>query len=193
MPDAGLSNITVTEERKEKYDFATYREDNLAFEARKGSGLKVTGPQDVAGKTVAVGSGTDQEKLLVEWSAENKKAGRKPVDIKYYQSDSDTYLALQSRREIDLYLGPNPDRRLPRGHHRQDGGRRHLLGRRRPARGLHPAATRGQRTGRAARRRAEPHHRQRHDLREGAEALGPVRRGRDQVGDQPAGLPKTGS
>ncbi|MFH8492839.1 ABC transporter substrate-binding protein [Streptomyces coeruleorubidus] len=105
--DAGFSNITVTEERKEKYDFATYREDNLAFEAKKGSGLKVTGPKDVAGKTVAVGSGTNQEKLLIEWSAENKKAGRKPVDIKYYQNDSDTYLALQSAR-IDLYLGPNP-------------------------------------------------------------------------------------
>ncbi|MFE7273828.1 ABC transporter substrate-binding protein [Streptomyces sp. NPDC057623] len=105
--DAGLSNITVTEERKEKYDFATYREDNLGFEAKKGSGWKVTGPADVAGRTVAVGSGTNQEKLLVEWSKENEKAGRKPVDIKYYQNDSDTYLALQSGR-IDLYLGPNP-------------------------------------------------------------------------------------
>ncbi|MER5221739.1 ABC transporter substrate-binding protein [Streptomyces flaveus] len=105
--DVGFSNITVTEERKEKYDFATYREDNLGFEAKKGSGLKVTGPKDVAGKTVAVQSGTNQEKLLVEWSKENEKAGRKPVDIKYYQNDSDTYLALQSGR-IDLYLGPNP-------------------------------------------------------------------------------------
>lgn len=105
--DVGFSNITVTEERKEKYDFATYREDNLGFEAKKGSGLKVTGPADVAGKTVAVGSGTNQEKLLIEWSKENEKAGRKPVNIKYYQNDSDTYLALQSGR-IDLYLGPNP-------------------------------------------------------------------------------------
>ncbi|MFB7928388.1 ABC transporter substrate-binding protein [Streptomyces sp. NPDC056039] len=105
--DAGLSNITVTEERKEKYDFATYREDNLGFAAKKGSGLKITGPKDVAGKTVAVSSGTNQEKLLVEWSAQNKKAGREPVDIKYYQNESDTYLALQSGR-IDLYLGPNP-------------------------------------------------------------------------------------
>ncbi|GAA3788729.1 ABC transporter substrate-binding protein [Streptomyces chiangmaiensis] len=105
--DVGFSNITVTEERKEKYDFATYREDNLGFEAKKGSGLKVTGPEDVAGKTVAVGSGTNQEKLLIEWSKENEKAGRKPVNIKYYQNDSDTYLALQSGR-IDLYLGPNP-------------------------------------------------------------------------------------
>ncbi|MEU9568895.1 ABC transporter substrate-binding protein [Streptomyces massasporeus] len=105
--DVGFSNITVTEERKEKYDFATYREDNLGFEAKKGSGFKVTGPEDVAGKTVAVGSGTNQEKLLIEWSKENEKAGRKPVNIKYYQNDSDTYLALQSGR-IDLYLGPNP-------------------------------------------------------------------------------------
>ncbi|MEV5431803.1 ABC transporter substrate-binding protein [Streptomyces sp. NPDC052701] len=105
--DVGFSNITVTEERKEKYDFATYREDNLAFEARKGSGLKVEGPKDVAGRTVAVSSGTNQEKLLVEWSEENEKAGREPVDIKYYQDDSDTYLALQSGR-IDLYLGPHP-------------------------------------------------------------------------------------
>ncbi|MFJ8652541.1 ABC transporter substrate-binding protein [Streptomyces rochei] len=105
--DAGLSNITVTEERKEKYDFATYREDNLGFEAKKGSGLKVTGPEDLAGRTVAVSSGTNQEKLLVEWSEENEKAGREPVDIKYYQNESDTYLALQSGR-IDLYLGPHP-------------------------------------------------------------------------------------
>ncbi|MFF9910039.1 ABC transporter substrate-binding protein [Streptomyces sp. NPDC013457] len=105
--DVGFSNITVTEERKEKYDFATYREDNLGFEAKKGSGLKVAGPEDVAGRKVAVSSGTNQEKLLVEWSRENERAGRKPVDIAYYQNDSDTYLALQSGR-IDLYLGPNP-------------------------------------------------------------------------------------
>ncbi|MEU9519670.1 ABC transporter substrate-binding protein [Streptomyces sp. NPDC048224] len=105
--DVGFSNITVTEERKEKYDFATYREDNLGFEAKEGSALKAGGPKDVAGKTVAVGSGTNQEKLLIEWSRENEKAGRKPVNIKYYQNESDTYLALQSGR-IDLYLGPNP-------------------------------------------------------------------------------------
>ncbi|MEU9996633.1 ABC transporter substrate-binding protein [Streptomyces sp. NPDC050848] len=105
--DVGFSNITVTEERKDKYDFATYRKDDLAFESKKGSGLKIAGPEDVAGKKVAVSSGTNQEKLLVEWSKENEKAGRKPVDIAYYQNASDTYLALQSGR-IDLFLGPNP-------------------------------------------------------------------------------------
>jgi polar amino acid transport system substrate-binding protein len=106
--DVGASNITVTEERKQKYDFATYRLDNLAFEAKKGTRWKVTGPADVAGKKVAVGSGTNQEKILVEWSKEDVAKGLKPVDIKYYQTNQATYLALGSG-QIDAYLGPNPD------------------------------------------------------------------------------------
>ncbi|WP_329212623.1 ABC transporter substrate-binding protein [Streptomyces sp. NBC_00683] len=105
--DGVLSNVTVTEERKEKYDFATYRLDNLAFEAKKGSGWKVKGPEDVAGRTISVSSGTNQEKILVDWSEQNVKAGRKPVEIKYFQKDTDYYLALQSGR-IDAYLGPSP-------------------------------------------------------------------------------------
>jgi len=105
--DGVLSNVTVTEERKEKYDFATYRLDNIAFEAKKGSGWKVKGPADVAGRTVSVASGTNQEKILVDWSEENVEAGREPVEIKYFQKDTDYYLALQSGR-IDAYLGPSP-------------------------------------------------------------------------------------
>ncbi|GAA2131921.1 ABC transporter substrate-binding protein [Kitasatospora kazusensis] len=105
--DAGFTNITVTEARKEKYDFATYRLDILGFEARKGSGWRVTGPKDVAGHTIAVASGTNQEKLLLSWNEQNVKAGLKPVDIKYFQNSSDYYLALSSGR-IDAYLGPNP-------------------------------------------------------------------------------------
>ncbi|MFD4236731.1 ABC transporter substrate-binding protein [Streptomyces sp. NPDC058542] len=105
--DGVLSNVTVTEERKEKYDFATYRLDNIAFEAKKGSGWKVKGPADVAGKTISVSSGTNQEKILVEWSEENVKAGREPVEIKYFQKENDYYLPLQSGR-IDAHLGPSP-------------------------------------------------------------------------------------
>jgi polar amino acid transport system substrate-binding protein len=105
--DAVFSNVTVTEERKEKYDFATYRLDNIAFEAKKGTSWRVEKPEDVAGKTIAVSSGTNQEKILVDWSRQNEKAGRKPVSIKYFQKDTDYYLALQSGR-IDAYLGPSP-------------------------------------------------------------------------------------
>ncbi|GAA1297199.1 ABC transporter substrate-binding protein [Saccharothrix xinjiangensis] len=103
----GLSNITVTEERKEKYDFATYRLDTLAFEAKKGGSWRVEGPEDVAGKVIAVGSGTNQEKILVDWSKANEAKGLPATDIKYYQNASDYYLALESGR-LDAYLGPNP-------------------------------------------------------------------------------------
>ena len=104
----GISNIGVSELRKEKYDFATYRLGLHAFEAKLGSGLKITGPADLSGKNVAVGSGTLQEAILVDWNKQNVAAGRKPANLKYYQQAADTYLALQSGR-IDLYLGPNPN------------------------------------------------------------------------------------
>jgi polar amino acid transport system substrate-binding protein len=105
--DVALTNVTVTEERKEKYDFATYRKDDLAFEATKGGTWKVTSGKDIAGKTIAVGSGTNQEKILLDWNEENVKAGFEPATIKYFQSQTDYYLALSSRR-IDAYFGPNP-------------------------------------------------------------------------------------
>ncbi|CAM5624635.1 ABC transporter substrate-binding protein OS=Streptomyces microflavus OX=1919 GN=G3I39_03150 PE=4 SV=1 [Streptomyces microflavus] len=108
-----IVSVMAIGERKEKYDFATYRLDNIAFEAKKGSGWKVNGPADVAGKTISVSSGTNQEKILVEWSEENVKAGRKPVEIKYFQKENDYYLPLQSGR-IDAHLG-RPVRRVPRG------------------------------------------------------------------------------
>lgn len=121
--DGVFSNVTVTEERKDKYDFATYRKDELALEAAKGSGWKVRGAKDVAGKRIAVDSGTNQEKILVDWSEENKKAGRAPVDIKYYKNPSDYYLALQSGR-IDAYFGPNPTS----AYHAATTGRTEVIG-----------------------------------------------------------------
>ncbi|MCI3928926.1 ABC transporter substrate-binding protein [Streptomyces sp. AN091965] len=121
--DVGFSNITVTEERKEKYDFATYRLDTIAFEARKGRGWKVTGPKDVAGRVIGVSSGTNQEKLLVDWSGQNVKAGRKVTEIKYFQNTSDYYLALGSGR-IDAYLGPNP----VAAYHAASTGRSEVIG-----------------------------------------------------------------
>ncbi|MHA3835779.1 ABC transporter substrate-binding protein [Terrabacter sp. AAH1] len=105
--DVALTNVTVTEERKEKYDFATYRKDDLAFEAPNGGTWKVNSGRDIAGKTIAVGSGTNQEKILLDWNEANVKAGLQPATVKYFQSQTDYYLALSSHR-IDAYFGPNP-------------------------------------------------------------------------------------
>lgn len=108
--DLALSNITVTEERKDKYDFATYRKNLMSFETRKGSGLTIDGPEDISGKKIATGSGTIQEDLLLRWNAENIAAGREPAEILYFQDAHQYYLAVESGR-IDAYLGPNPTAR----------------------------------------------------------------------------------
>jgi polar amino acid transport system substrate-binding protein len=105
--DVGFSNITDTEQRKEKYDFAGYRKDNLGFEVLKDNSWNFTGDyEQLAGKTVAVGSGTNQEKILLAWQSKLKAEG-KTLTIKYYQESNSTYLALSSGK-IDAYFAPNP-------------------------------------------------------------------------------------
>jgi polar amino acid transport system substrate-binding protein len=106
--DVGFSNITVTEERKEKYDFASYRVDTLAWEVAADSDItSISEPKDISGLVVVVGSGTNQEKVLLDWNAQLKAAGEEPAEIKYYQKSADTYLALKSGR-VQANFGPNP-------------------------------------------------------------------------------------
>lgn len=105
--DAFISNVTVTEERKEKYDFATYRTDTVALQVHKDSDLVYTDRTSLSGKRIGIGAGTNQEQLLVQWNEQNVAEGLAPIDIAYYQQSTDYYLALASRR-IDGYIGPNP-------------------------------------------------------------------------------------
>ncbi|MFF3224459.1 ABC transporter substrate-binding protein [Nocardia suismassiliense] len=105
--DAFVSNVTVTEERKEKYDFATYRHDTVALEVPAQSTLEFKDRTSLAGKRIGVGSGTNQEQLLVKWNEQNRAQGLAPIDIAYFQQTSDYYLALASQR-LDGFIGPNP-------------------------------------------------------------------------------------
>ncbi|WP_031153157.1 transporter substrate-binding domain-containing protein [Streptomyces xanthophaeus] len=105
--DVAFTNVTVTEERKKKYDFASYRQDNLAFEALKENTWTFGGDyRNLAGKTVAVGSGTNQEKILLEWQKKLQSEG-KDLTVKYFPDPNSSYLAL-SGKKIDLSFGPSP-------------------------------------------------------------------------------------
>ncbi|WP_235918950.1 ABC transporter substrate-binding protein [Aureimonas psammosilenae] len=105
--DAAITNITVTEARKEKFDFSTYRADLLGFYVPNTSKIeKIAKPEDVAGLKVAVSSGTNQEEILIRWSKANEDKGLKPTEIVYFDDEAVQTLALQSGR-IDAYLGPN--------------------------------------------------------------------------------------
>ncbi|MEX5258195.1 ABC transporter substrate-binding protein [Kocuria arenosa] len=97
--EAVISNVTVTEERKEKFDFATYRNDELGFYAAADSDItEIEEAADVAGRSVIVGSGTNQEAILLAWDRKNQENGLEPVDFQYYDDDSASSLALQTGR-----------------------------------------------------------------------------------------------
>ena len=105
--DIGFSNITDTEERKKKYDFAGYRQDNLGFETLASNPWTFTGDhRQLAGLRTSVSRGTNQEKILLEWQAKLRAEGQ-DVAIAYYPDINAVQLALDSG-QIDAYLGPNP-------------------------------------------------------------------------------------
>ena len=104
--DVALVNIAVTEQRKEKFDFATYRVDSLAFSVKSTSAIeKISGAADLSGRKVIVGSGTNQERILLGWNGENKAAGRQLALPIYLTDDASGNLYIQSGR-ADVFFGP---------------------------------------------------------------------------------------
>ena len=105
--EAVFSNVGVNKARLELFDFATYRQGVMAFTTAPDSTLSFKDPKDIAGHTIAVGSGTNQERILLDWNEQNEAAGLKPASLQYFANDADVQLALQSGR-IEAYLAPNP-------------------------------------------------------------------------------------
>lgn len=109
--DVALVNIAVTEQRKEKFDFATYRVDSLAFSVKSTSAIeKISGAADLSGRKVIVGSGTNQERILLGWNGENEAAGRQLALPIYLTDDASGNLYIQSGR-ADVFFGPQSDRK----------------------------------------------------------------------------------
>ncbi|QQR38492.1 ABC transporter substrate-binding protein [Devosia rhizoryzae] len=106
--DAVISNVTVTEERKEKFDFSSYRQDVVGFYVRSDSEIQaINEPEDVAGLRVITGAGTNQEKIILEWDRQNIAAGLAPIEVQYYDDPAAAQLAIQSGR-ADVQFNPNP-------------------------------------------------------------------------------------
>ncbi|MEU1203054.1 transporter substrate-binding domain-containing protein [Streptomyces sp. NPDC005813] len=105
--DVAFANITDTEERKKKYDFASYRKDDVGFEVLKSSKWNFGGDyRNLAGKTVAVDNGTNQEKILLEWQTKLEQEGKR-LTVKHFASKNSTYLALDGGK-IHAYFAANP-------------------------------------------------------------------------------------
>ncbi|PII53391.1 ABC transporter substrate-binding protein [Serratia sp. OLCL1] len=105
--DAAITNVTVTKERKTRFDFATYRIDSLGFYVKTGGKIAtIKQPADIAGLKIIVGSGTNQEAILLAWDKQNRQQGLKPFQPIYVTDDAAATLAIQSGR-ADAYFGPN--------------------------------------------------------------------------------------
>ncbi|MFZ4284856.1 ABC transporter substrate-binding protein [Variovorax sp. HJSM1_2] len=122
--DAVISNVGVTEQRKEKYDFSTYRLGLHGFYVRADSPIKaIKEPKDVAGLRVITGSGTNQERILLAWDKQNVAAGLKPVEVQYFDDDAARVLGVISGR-ADANFNPN----APQAYHAAKDGKIKLVG-----------------------------------------------------------------
>nr|WP_250813327.1 ABC transporter substrate-binding protein [Neorhizobium tomejilense] len=105
--DAVISNVGVTEQRKEKFDFSTYRQGLHGFFVKADSSIKeIKQPKDAAGLRITVGASTNQERILLKWSDENVKAGLKPIELVYHDDDAARLVALRSGR-VDVIVQPH--------------------------------------------------------------------------------------
>ena len=105
--DAVISNVGVTEQRKEKFDFSTYRQGLHGFFVKADSNIgPIKEPKDAAGLRIIVGSGTNQERILLEWSKQNEAAGLKPLDLQYFDDEATRLIALRSGR-ADVIVQPH--------------------------------------------------------------------------------------
>jgi polar amino acid transport system substrate-binding protein len=105
--DAVLSNVTVTEERKKKFDFSSYRYDLLGIYTRSDGPIqRIEKPADVAGLKVVVGASTNQDQILRQWDQQNIAAGLKPVEYQYFDDAVVGRLAVITGR-ADVSFEPN--------------------------------------------------------------------------------------
>lgn len=105
--DAVISNVGVTELRKEKFDFSTYRQRAARLFVRSDSGITaINEPKDAAGLRIIVGASTNQERILLKWNDQNVAAGLKPLELQYYDDEATSLVALAAGR-ADVIVQPH--------------------------------------------------------------------------------------
>jgi len=105
--DAVISNVGVTEQRKQKFEFSTYRLGLHAFFVPTTSTIQtIHEPADIAGLRIITRSGTIQERILLEWDRLNTGHGLKPVHLQYIDDVASELLSLGSGR-ADAIFNPH--------------------------------------------------------------------------------------
>jgi polar amino acid transport system substrate-binding protein len=105
--DVGASSFTDTKEREKTVNFVTYFTAGVSFFTKSSSEPGVKTIADLCGKSVAVEKGTTEEEEAKAQSTTCTKAGKKPVNVLVYSTQSAANLALSSGR-AELGMADSP-------------------------------------------------------------------------------------
>lgn len=100
--DVSVSAFTITLEREKQVTMASYFKAGFSMAVPKGNPKKIS-PDDLCGHTVAVQTGTAQETAAQHKSKQCVKAGRKPIDLLSYASQSDATTNVTGGKADVLY------------------------------------------------------------------------------------------
>jgi polar amino acid transport system substrate-binding protein len=115
--DMGASSFTDTKAREKVVDFVDYFSAGTSFFTKSSGGTSVSGLADLCGKSVSVESGTTEESDAKGQSAKCKSAGKSPVNVLVFPTQSAANLALASgRAQISMADSPVADYQVKQSH-----------------------------------------------------------------------------
>lgn len=105
--DVTIAAMNDTAERQKTIDFVDYLTSGITLMVQKGNPAKITGPDTLCGKKIAVVTGTSQQTFAETTSATCETKGEKALDITVTDSDSQNQTQLRTGR-IDAIVNDLP-------------------------------------------------------------------------------------
>jgi polar amino acid transport system substrate-binding protein len=96
--DMGASSFGDTKAREKTVDFVDYAFVGESFYTKASGGTSIGSIADICGKTVSVESGTTEEADAKTQSSKCTKAGKKPVKVLVFDTQTEANLAVSSGR-----------------------------------------------------------------------------------------------
>jgi polar amino acid transport system substrate-binding protein len=89
-----ISGIFITPDRTKQFPAVSYMRSHRALVVQAGNPKRIKGPNDLAGKTVAVQAGTKYEEYLKALNEQFKSSGRAQFTLQSYPGDTDAMAQL---------------------------------------------------------------------------------------------------
>lgn len=105
--DAACSSVDITPAREAVVNFVPYRIDSEGAAVQHGNPKHVSAPADMCGLNAAELLGSVYQTVVEEQSKACVKAGRKPIDLKTFNTTADAFAQLLNGR-ADIVVGDAP-------------------------------------------------------------------------------------